>query len=68
MSPVLVRFPIELSRHPALNLPHEHRCETRIAQLNIMDAIFMAVAQKNYSSAEENLSRTMSAVKTKRRE
>jgi RpiR family transcriptional regulator, repressor of rpiB and als operon len=40
----------------------------RIAQLNIMDAIFMAVAQKNYSSAEENLSRTMSAVRTKRRE
>ncbi len=40
----------------------------RIVQLNIMDAIFMAVAQKNYSSAEENLSRTMSAVRTKRRE
>ena len=40
----------------------------RIAQLNIMDAIFMAVAQKSYSSAEENLSRTMSAVMTKRRE
>jgi RpiR family transcriptional regulator, repressor of rpiB and als operon len=40
----------------------------RIAQLNIMDAIFMAVAQKSYSSAEENLSRTMSAVQTKRKE
>ncbi len=40
----------------------------RIAQLNIMDAIFMAVAQKNYNSAEENLSRTMAAVRTKRRE
>ena len=40
----------------------------RIVQLNIMDAIFMAVAQKSYSSAEENLSRTMSAVRTKRRE
>jgi RpiR family transcriptional regulator, repressor of rpiB and als operon len=40
----------------------------RIAQLNIMDAIFMAVAQKGYGSAEENLSRTMSAVQTKRRE
>jgi RpiR family transcriptional regulator, repressor of rpiB and als operon len=39
----------------------------RIAQLNIMDAIFMAVAQKSYGSAEENLSRTMSAVMTKRR-
>jgi hypothetical protein len=33
-----------------------------------MDAIFMAVAQKGYSSAEENLSRTMAAVRTKRRE
>jgi RpiR family transcriptional regulator, repressor of rpiB and als operon len=40
----------------------------RIVQLNIMDAIFMAVAQKSYSSAEENLSRTMAAVRTKRRE
>ncbi len=40
----------------------------RIAQLNIMDAIFMAVAQKSYSFAEENLSRTMSAVTSKRRE
>jgi RpiR family transcriptional regulator, repressor of rpiB and als operon len=40
----------------------------RIAQLNIMDAIFMAVAQKSYNSAEENLARTMSAVKSKRRE
>jgi DNA-binding MurR/RpiR family transcriptional regulator len=38
----------------------------RIAQLNIMDAIFMAIAQKSYNSAEENLSRTMSAVRTKR--
>jgi RpiR family transcriptional regulator, repressor of rpiB and als operon len=40
----------------------------RIAQLNIMDAIFMAVAQKSYSSAEENLARTMAAVQSKRRE
>lgn len=40
----------------------------RIAQLNIMDAIFMAVAQKSYSNAEENLARTMSAVQSKRRE
>jgi RpiR family transcriptional regulator, repressor of rpiB and als operon len=38
----------------------------RIAQLNIMDAIFMAVAQKSYSSAEENLVRTMAAVQSKR--
>ena len=40
----------------------------RIAQLNIMDAIFMAVAQKSYASAEENLMRTMTAVQAKRRE
>jgi RpiR family transcriptional regulator, repressor of rpiB and als operon len=40
----------------------------RIAQLNIMDAIFMAVAQKSYSAAEENLTRTMGAVQSKRRE
>jgi RpiR family transcriptional regulator, repressor of rpiB and als operon len=39
----------------------------RIAQLNIMDAIFMAVAQKSYSSAEENLAQTMAAVQSKRR-
>jgi DNA-binding MurR/RpiR family transcriptional regulator len=39
----------------------------RIAQLNIMDAVFVAVAQKNYATAEQNLSRTMVAVQTKRR-
>eukprot|EP01037_Dinobryon_pediforme_P018136 gene18136-18382_t len=39
----------------------------RIAQLNIMDAIFIAVAQKNYGSAESNLSSTMNAVQSKRR-
>jgi RpiR family transcriptional regulator, repressor of rpiB and als operon len=37
----------------------------RIAQLNIMDAVFIAVAQKSYSLAEKNLERTMSAVQTK---
>jgi len=39
----------------------------RIAQLNIMDAVFVAVAQKSYALAEKNLSRTMAAVQTKRR-
>ena len=38
----------------------------RIAQLNIMDAIFIAVAQKGYAQAEKNLERTMGAVQTKR--
>ena len=39
----------------------------RIAQLNIMDAVFVAVAQKSYARAEQNLTRTMAAVQTKRR-
>ena len=39
----------------------------RIAQLNIMDAVFVAVAQKAYPEAERNLARTMMAVRTKRR-
>lgn len=39
----------------------------RIAQLNIMDAIFIAVAQKGYAKAESNLARTMAAVQAKRR-
>ena len=39
----------------------------RIVQLNILDAIFIAVAQKGIESAEANLARTMSAVRAKRR-
>ena len=39
----------------------------RMAQLNIMDAIFIAVAQKGYESAEANLAKTMAAVSAKRR-
>ena len=39
----------------------------RIAQLNIMDAVFVAVAQKGYPEAERNLARTMNAVRTKRK-
>lgn len=39
----------------------------RIAQLNILDAIFIAVAQKNYEGAEQSLAKTMAAVKAKRR-
>jgi RpiR family transcriptional regulator, repressor of rpiB and als operon len=53
----------------ALGSPlNSENAAARIAQLNIMDAIFMAVAQKGYRSAEENLTRTMTAVQTKRRE
>jgi DNA-binding MurR/RpiR family transcriptional regulator len=39
----------------------------RIAQLNIMDAVFIAVAQKGIQSAEANLVRTMAAVSAKRK-
>jgi RpiR family transcriptional regulator, repressor of rpiB and als operon len=39
----------------------------RIAQLNIMDAVFIAVAQLGYKAAEASLTRTMGAVQTKRR-
>ena len=40
----------------------------RIAQLNILDALFVVVAQRDYASAERNLDRTMSAVTSKRKD
>jgi RpiR family transcriptional regulator, repressor of rpiB and als operon len=40
----------------------------RIAQLNILDALFVAVAQRDYQAAERNLGRTMSAVASKRKD
>ena len=39
----------------------------RIAQLNILDALFVAVAQRDYVAAERNLELTMSAVTSKRK-
>ena len=39
----------------------------RIAQLNILDAIFVLVAQRAYATAERNLSRTKDAVRAKRK-
>ncbi len=39
----------------------------RIAQLNLLDALFVAVAQRDRKSADANLSRTMRAVQSKRR-
>jgi DNA-binding MurR/RpiR family transcriptional regulator len=39
----------------------------RIAQLNIMDALFIAVAQKGLESAEASLAKTMAAVAPKRK-
>lgn len=39
----------------------------RIAQLNIMDAIFVAVAQRDLDRSEAQLARTRNAVQTKRR-
>jgi DNA-binding MurR/RpiR family transcriptional regulator len=38
----------------------------RIAQLSILDAVFVAVANKDYTAAERNLEQTMSAVRPKR--
>lgn len=40
----------------------------RIAQLNILDAVFVAVAQRDYRAAEKNLERTMAAVASKRKD
>lgn len=40
----------------------------RIAQLNILDAIFVAVAQRDYKAAERGLAKTMSAVASKRKD
>lgn len=40
----------------------------RIAQLNILDALFVAVAQRNYQAAERSLEKTMSAVTSKRKD
>ena len=39
----------------------------RIAQLNLLDAVFVAVAQRDRKAADLNLSRTMRAVQSKRR-
>ena len=39
----------------------------RIAQLNILDALFAAVAQGDYAAAEDNLNQTMSSVSANRR-
>jgi DNA-binding MurR/RpiR family transcriptional regulator len=40
----------------------------RIAQLNILDAVFVAVAQRDYTAAEKNLEKTMAAVASKRKD
>lgn len=39
----------------------------RIAQLNILDALFVATAQRDRAAADVNLARTMSAVQSKRK-
>ena len=39
----------------------------RIAQLNLMDALFVAIAQRDRKAADANLNRTMRAVQSKRR-
>jgi DNA-binding MurR/RpiR family transcriptional regulator len=40
----------------------------RIAQLNILDAVFVAVAQRDYTAAENHLEKTMAAVASKRKD
>ena len=40
----------------------------RIAQLNLLDALFVAVAQKDRATADTNLARTMRAVQSKRKQ
>ncbi|MBX9455322.1 MAG: MurR/RpiR family transcriptional regulator [Rhizobium sp.] len=40
----------------------------RIAQLNILDALFVAVAQRNGEAAEQNLQKTTSAVASRRKD
>lgn len=39
----------------------------RVAQLNLLDALFVAVAQRDRKAADANLNRTMRAVQSKRR-
>ncbi len=39
----------------------------RIAQLNLLDALFVAVAQRDRKSTDQNLGRTLRAVQSKRR-
>ena len=39
----------------------------RIAQLNIIDVIFMAVAQRGGTTVERNLEKTMRSVRAKRK-
>lgn len=39
----------------------------RVAQLTMLDAIFVLVAQRDYATAERNLSRTKDAVRSKRK-
>ncbi|MGJ8531027.1 MAG: MurR/RpiR family transcriptional regulator [Alphaproteobacteria bacterium] len=38
----------------------------RIAQLNILDALFVAIAQRDFAAAERNLNKTMKAVSANR--
>ena len=39
----------------------------RVAQLTMLDAIFVLVAQRDYATAERNLTRTQDAVRGKRK-
>lgn len=44
----------------------EENSASRIAQLNILDVLYVSIAQQNYFRSEANLYKTMAAIKSKR--
>ena len=60
--------PIARSAHVVLNSTSQgshllgENAASRIAQLNILDALFVAIAQKDLKTAEKNLKKTQQAV------
>ena len=65
-SPLTERSDILLCSTAQGSLLTSENAAARIAQLNIMDAIFIAVAQRGYDAAKANLARTMASVHAKR--
>ena len=66
-SPLAERSDIVLCSTAQGSFLTSENAAARIAQLNIMDAIFIAVAQRGYQAAEANLAKTMASVQAKRR-
>lgn len=65
-SPLTERSDILLCSNAQGSLLASENAAARIAQLNIMNAIFIAVAQRGYDAAKGNLARTMASVHAKR--